>query len=155
MKKEFLRPVERIYANNGQQAEYAVKVNRGVVSYADNRSYTLGGDIDGLQIKSCHATVCKGLDIRAHVASDKATSYGYVTKDMTTLYTMTPSEYIEMVERFSFADKDSSGERKGSGAKYCLSGAKRGGAGVSNGGGVKLRLKRCEKQIVEWLEGRL
>lgn len=155
MKKELLRPVERIYANNGQQAEYAVKVNRGVIGYADNRAYTLSGDVGDLQVKSFHATVCKGLDIRAHVASDKATSYGYVTKDMGVMYEMTPSEWIELCEAFSYADKDSSSKRKGSSAKYCMSGARRGGAGGSNGGGVKLRLKRCEREIIAWLEGRL
>lgn len=156
MKKVLLdNSYPRIYANNGQHAEYIVGLNlSGVVKYADNKAYTQGGDVGGLQVKSYHATVCKGRDVRAHVAQDKATSYGYVTKDCSTLYIMTPEEWVSFVDEFSALDHDSTGARNCK-TGLSMAGKYRSGLGGSNGGGEKLRLKRCEPKMIEWCEARL
>ena len=142
MNKQAMKEVERVYANAGQHAEYVARYTlTGEKVRADNKAATACADVLDIQIKSYHATVCKGTDIRAHVKADKASRYGYVTKDFTTLYIMSPEEYVEMVDMFGVVDKDSTGRR--------------GERGGSNGGGEKLRLKRCEREIIKWFEDRL
>ena len=123
--------IERRYANNGQHAEQVVRFTlTGEIVKADNKPFTAGGDVLDIQVKSASATVCKGLDIRAHVAIDAAQCYGYVTADFSKMYVMSPDEWIEFVEKF---------------AKPATESAK-------NGGGSKLRLPHESKAMREWLE---
>lgn len=123
--------IERRYANNGQHAEQVVRFTlTGEIVKADNKPFTAGGDVLDIQIKSARATICKGLDIRAHVAIDAAKRYGYVTADFSRMYVMTPEEWIAFVERFATATTESS----------------------KNGGGSKLRLPHEGKAMREWLE---
>jgi hypothetical protein len=125
-----LKQVERIYANNGQHAEYSARYNiTGEYGKADNKPFWTGGDVLDIQIKSAKATVCKGTDILAHIKRDGAKRYGYVTKDFATMYIMNPAEYAEFVNRFSSVTYDSK----------------------KNGGGVKLRLKSESKAMMAWL----
>ena len=104
--------IERRYANNGQHAEQVARFTlTGEIVKADNKPFTAGADILDIQVKSARATVCKGLDIRAHVAIDAAKCYGYVIADCSKMYIMTPDEWIEFVDRFATATVDSSKER--------------------------------------------
>lgn len=149
MYKKMLKemPWEREYANNGQHAQQkACYTLTGKYQKADNKPFTAGGDVGTMQIKSARATICKGTDVKAHVALDGATCYGYVTKDFKTLYVMTPEEYIEFVGLFAYATNDSTTARKSGN-----------GHGGSNGGGVKLKLRTCaeDEKMYRWLEGRL
>ena len=150
MNKMLLKEVERIYANNGQHAEYVVRYTlTGKKVHADNKKATTCADVLDIQVKSFHATVCKGTDIEAHIKADKAKRYGYVTKDFKTMYGMTPAEWLDMVKTFGTVDHDSNT------ARGRISTYSKGGNGGSNGGGEKIRLMRCEPKIVRWLEGRL
>ena len=100
---------ERRYANNGQHAEQVARFTlTGEIVKADNKPFTVGADVLDIQVKSARATVCKGLDIRAHVAIDAAKCYGYVTADFSKMYVMSPDEWIKFVERFATATVDSS-----------------------------------------------
>ena len=123
--------IERRYANNGQHAEQVARFTlTGEIVKADNKPFTAGGDVLDIQVKSARATVCKGLDIRAHVELDGANRYGYVTADVSTRYVMSPDEWIQFVERFATATTES----------------------PKNGGGSKLRLSHESKAMREWLE---
>ena len=123
--------IERRYANNGQHAEQVARFTlTGKLVKADNKPFTAGADVLDIQIKGARATVCKGLDIRAHVAIDAAKCYGYVTADFSKMYVMTPNEWIEFVERFATATTES----------------------PKNGGSPKLRLSHEGKAMREWLE---
>ena len=103
--------IKRRYANNGQHAEQVARFTlTGEIVKADNKPFTAGADILDIQVKSARATVCKGLDIRAHVALDVAKCYGYVIADCSKMYIMTPDEWIEFVDRFATATVDSSKE---------------------------------------------
>ena len=103
--------IERRYTNNGQHAEQVARFTlTGEIVKADNKPFTAGADILDIQVKSARATVCKGLDIRAHVALDVAKCYGYVIADCSKMYIMTPDEWIEFVDRFATATVDSSKE---------------------------------------------
>lgn len=134
MKKVNLAVVKRIYANNGQQAECVVRYTlTGETGRADNKAFWTGGDVLDIQIKSARASVCKGRDIRAHVAMDGAKRYGYVNKDFSAMYLMSPEEWIEMVDTFATVTRES----------------------AKNGGAEKLRLKTESKAMVEWLEARV
>ena len=100
---------ERRYANNGQHAEQVARFTLTCeIVKPDNKPFTVGADVLDIQVKSARATVCKGLDIRAHVAIDAAKCYGYVTADFSKMYVMSPDEWIEFVERFATATVDSS-----------------------------------------------
>lgn len=134
MKKVTLAIIERIYANAGQQAECVVRYTlTGEVGKADNKAFWTGGDVLDIQIKSARASVCRGTDIRAHVAMDGANRYGYVNKDFDTMYLMSPEEWVEMVDTFATITRES----------------------AKNGGAEKLRLKSESKAMVEWLEARV
>lgn len=123
--------IDRHYANNGQHAEQVARFTlTGKIVKADNKPFTVGGDILDIQIKSARATVCDGLDIRAHVELDAAKCYGYVLADFTKMYIMSPDDWIEFVEKFATATTDSS----------------------KNGGRIKLRLSHEGKAMRQWLE---
>lgn len=147
MKKITLKSCEKMYANRGQQAEYVARYTlTGRKSYADNKAATACADVGDIQIKSERATVCKGLDLQAHVAKDKAKRYGYVTSDLKTMYVMSPAEYIAFVEMFKTVDHDSTGVRAR------ISTRTTGGNGGSNGGAVKIRIKHESKAMLKYLE---
>ena len=123
--------IKRTYANNGQHAEQIARFTlTGEIVKADNKPFTIGGDVLDIQIKGARATVCKGLDIKAHIELDGANRYGYVVADFSKMYIMSPTEWIEFVERFARPTTDS----------------------PKNGGGVKLRLNHESKAMREWLE---
>lgn len=138
-------PWGREYANNGQHAQQVVAYTLlNEHQKADNKPFYAGGDVGTMQVKSARASICKGTDVRAHVAADSATCYGYVTKDFSTLYVMTPEEYVIFVDKYAYVARDSSKARSASG-------------GGSNGGGIKLTLKTCAEnaEMYRWFEGRL
>ena len=144
MKKNAMRalPWGREYKNNGQHAQQVVAYNLlGIHQKADNKPFYAGGDVGTMQVKSARATICKGTDIRAHVAEDGATCYGYLTYGGD-LYIMTPAEYIEFVEEFAYVSRDSESRR---------------GRGGSNGGGVKLVLRTCAEgpEMYKWFKDRM
>ncbi len=123
-----------VYRNNGQRAEQLVRFTiNGTAERADNVAATAAGDVvwNGLQlqIKSARATVCKGTDIAAHIEDDAAEVYGYVNKDMDTMYIMNPSKWAEFVNKFASVTRDSK----------------------KNGGREKLRLRAESKAMREWL----
>ena len=122
---------DRRYANNGQHAEQVARFTlTGEIVKADNKPFTAGADVLDIQIKSARATVCDGLDIRAHVELDAAKCYGYVVADFSKMYIMTPAEWVEFVEKFAKPATES----------------------TKNGGGSKLRLPHESKAMREWLE---
>ena len=122
---------ERRYANNGQHAEQVARFTlTGEIVKADNKPFTAGADVLDIQVKSARATVCNGLDIRAHVELDAAKCYGYVLADFSKMYIMSPEEWIKFVEEFAKPAIDS----------------------INNVGGSKLRLPHESKAVREWLE---
>ena len=137
--KILLTKYERRYANNGQEAERVVSLNLlGVDRKADNKPFWAGGDVGVLQVKTAKASVCKGLDIQAHIKQDKAEYYAYVLGDLSAMYVMRPDTWVLFVERFAYVTRDSVGRR--------------GERGGSNGGGAKLKLKCESKALLAWLE---
>ena len=122
---------DRRYSNNGQHAEQVARFTlTGEIVKADNKPFTAGADVLDIQIKSARATVCDGLDIRAHVELDAAKCYGYVLADFSKMYIMSPDEWIEFVERFATTTTES----------------------PKNGGKIKLRLSHESKAMRRWLE---
>ena len=122
----------RQYKNNGQNAEQWVRYTlTGEYHKADNLAHDKGTDFGEYQIKSARATVCKGTDIRAYLATDKATAYIYATLDGVA-YTMNEMEYIEFVEMFATVTRESQ----------------------ANGGAVKMRLKAESVALINYLEER-
>lgn len=126
-----LAHIEGYYKNRGQQAERAFRYTMtGRLEHADNLQ---GADCLGIQVKTSKASICRGLDIRAHVAQDSAEGYAYVLADLSTAYIMSPEEWIVFIDNFGHADRDSNGR---------------------NGGGIKIRLKTENKAMRTWLEAR-
>jgi hypothetical protein len=103
----------------------------GETAKADNLAHDKGADCLGYQIKSARATVCKGTDIRAYLATDMATDYIYATADGIA-YVMTRVEYIEFVEMFGTVTRES----------------------TANGGATKIRLKSESVALLTYLETR-
>jgi hypothetical protein len=128
-----LKPLARSYKNNGQHAEQVARYTlTGEICKADNKPFYMGADCLDLQIKTSRATVCIGLDIKAHIARDMAGRYGYVTADFKSLYIMTPSEWLEFAETFKTITTET----------------------AYNGGRVKTRLKTEGKAMREWLRAK-
>ena len=122
--------IERHYKNNGQHAEQVMRFTlTGEIVKADNKPHTEGGDIFDIQIKSARATVCKGYDIDAYLALDGANRFAYVTKDFSTAYIMSRTEYKNFVNEFGSKTVDSQ----------------------KNGGGKKIALLSESKRMLEWL----
>lgn len=120
------------YANHGQNAEQSIrKVLTGEIAKADNLAHDKGADCLGYQIKSARATVCKGTDIRAYLATDCATEYIYGTNDGIA-YIMSRTEYIEFVEVFGTVTRES----------------------TRNGGAEKIRLKSESAALLAYLAER-
>lgn len=133
MKKFYLAEgFTRQYKNNGQHMEQWTRYTlTGEIAKADNLEHNAGTDCLTYQIKSARATVCKGTDIRAYLATDKATEYIYATATGIA-YVMSQVEYIEFVEMFATVTRES----------------------ASNGGAVKTRLKSESVALLTYLEQR-
>ena len=122
----------RQYKNNGQHMEQWTRFTlTGENAKADNLAHDKGADCLGYQIKSARATVCKGTDIRAYLATDMATAYIYATADGIA-YVMTRAEYIKFVEKFGTVTKES----------------------TANGGAEKIRLKSESSALLAYLAER-
>ena len=123
----------RQYKNNGQHMEQWTRFTlTGETAKADNLAHDKGADCLGYQIKSARATVCKGTDIRAYLATDMATEYIYATADGIA-YVMTRVEYIEFVEMFGTVTRES----------------------TANGGAEKIRLKSESLALLAYLAERV
>lgn len=123
----------RQYKNNGQHMEQWTRFTlTGETTKADNLAHDKGADCLGYQIKSARATVCKGTDIRAYLATDMATKYIYATADGIA-YVMTRVEYIEFVEKFGTVTRESQ----------------------ANGGAEKIRLKSESLALLTYLAERV
>ncbi len=123
---------ERVYANNGQHQEQAVRFTlTGEIVKADNLPHDLGADVLNYQVKSARATVCKGTDIEAYLDRDASTAYIYATEEGIA-YVMSREEYTEFVKTFGTVTRDSS----------------------RNGGGEKIRLKHESETMRGWLKER-
>jgi hypothetical protein len=122
----------RQYKNNGQHMEQWTRFTlTGETAKADNLAHDKGADCLGYQIKSARATVCKGTDIRAYLATDMATEYIYATADGVA-YVMSKTEYIEFVEVFGTVTRES----------------------AANGGAEKIRLKSESVALLAYLAER-
>jgi hypothetical protein len=127
MTAEKLMPMaDRMYPNNGQHFEQTYRFNKsGKICKADNMK---GCDYEDIQIKSARATICKGTDLKSHIANDVARRYVYITKSLIA-YEMSKAEYLEFCEKFATVTRESS----------------------KNGGATKMRLKSESKEMIEWL----
>lgn len=130
MEKMTLKQIDRQYKNNGQHAEQVARFTlTGKIEKADNKPFTMCADCLDIQIKSARATVCKGTDIKAHIAIDKAERYGYVTADFKTMFIMNKTEWFDFCSLFGTITRESK----------------------QNGGQIKTRLKTENKTMIEWL----
>ena len=130
MKAINLPTIEREYKNNGQEAERIFRfAMTGEIAKADNLAHNLATDCLNYQVKSARATVCRGTDIEAYVATEVATEFAYVSADFTTAYIMSKAEYIEFVKQFGTVTTES----------------------AKNGGHRKIRLKAEGREMREWL----
>jgi hypothetical protein len=121
------------YTNHGQNAEQSIRYTlTGLIERADNVKHNLGTDCLTYQIKSARASVCKGTDIRAYLASDKASEYIYGTKEGVA-YIMSRDEYIAFVETFGTVTVESG----------------------KNGGACKIRLKHETSAMLNYLAERV
>ena len=124
------REFSRTYRNNGQHLEQWTRYTlTGEIAKADNLAHDKGADCLGYQIKSARATVCKGRDLLAYLATDKATAYIYATLSGIA-YIMSKAEYVAFVGAFGTVTRES----------------------TKNGGGEKIRLKHESVALLEWLE---
>ena len=130
MKTITLARLERAYTNNGQEAERIFRYTlTGEIAKADNLAHNLGTDCLNYQVKSARATVCRGRDLLAYLAEDKATEFAYVTADLSKAYIMSKEEYINFVNLFGTVTKES----------------------AKNGGHEKIRLGHETEKMREWL----
>lgn len=136
MKTFEIKTANRIYKNNGQHAEYLIRLMFGENAKADNRKGGADITINGktYQIKSARATVCHGetlANIRAEYAVD-----GFIFADLETLtaYEMTVAEFETFAETFAEKTHESNGK---------------------NGGAVKMRLNRKFTEQRAYLERRV
>lgn len=123
--------IPRQYANNGQHLEQCLRFTlTGKIEKADNIAHDKGTDIGTYSVKSARATVCKGTDFEAYLATDKASEFIYVTKTLIA-YVMSRTLYAEFVRLFAYATEGSAKDK-----------------------GTKLRLKTESKAMLEWLAER-
>ena len=125
-----------MYANKGNNHEYSVtlRLSHGKIAKTpNNKPHTAGGDYGKRQIKSAKATVCKGTDLEAYLADDRAETYVYCTNPDETghciAYEFTKPEYIEFVKLWGKVSRASS----------------------KNGGGLTIRLPAESKKLRAWL----
>jgi len=116
------------YKNSGNNKEYACGLYFGIKATPNNKPATAGGDVLDIQVKSSHASICKGTDLNEHLALDGANRYAYITNDFL-MYLMNKEMYKLFVEKFSYIDTDSK----------------------KNGGAKKIRLRNESEKMLEWL----
>lgn len=132
-KMNLLEMTNTRYANRGQEAERRFRFTlTGEDLGADNVPANEGCDIADISIKSARASLCKGTDIIAHLATDKANRFAYVTADFHTAYIMSKVEYIAFVLAFASVARES----------------------AKNGGAEKLRLGHETQKMRKWFEER-
>ena len=120
------------YTNNGQAKEQKYRfLKTGERCKADNLRADKGCDLFNMSIKSARATVCKGRDLMAHLATDAATEFVYLANNGKA-YTMSREEWIEFIGEFGTITRES----------------------AKNGGHEKIRLGHETKKMIEWLEER-
>ena len=130
MKTINLATLDRQYKNNGQEAERIFRYTMtGEIAKADNLAHNLGADCLNYQVKSARATVCRGRDLAAYLATDKATEFAYVLADFSKAYIMSKAEYTEFVNLFGTVTRES----------------------AKNGGYEKTRLGHETEKMREWL----
>ena len=130
MKTITLARLDREYKNNGQEAERIFRYTMtGEIAKADNLAHNLGTDCLSYQVKSARATVCRGRDLLAYLAEDKATEFAYVLADFSKAYIMSKEEYTEFVSLFGTVTRES----------------------AKNGGYEKIRLGHETDKMREWL----
>ena len=124
-----LTDINRTYSNNGQHLEQVFRYNlTGEIAKADNLAHDKGCDLLHYSVKSARATVCKGTDLATYLATDCATEFVYITKNLTA-YIMNRTEYTAFVNEF--------------GTVTCES--------AKNGGHKKIRLGHETAKMLEWL----
>ena len=129
MKTITLTDIERTYTNNGQHLEQVFRYNlTGKIEKADNIAHDKGTDLLHYSIKSARATVCKGTDLATYLATDLATEFVYITKNLVA-YIMNRTEYTEFVNLFGTVTTES----------------------AKNGGHKKIRLGHESTKMTEWL----
>ena len=101
----------------------------GEIAKADNLAHNLGTDCLHYQVKSARTTICRGRDLLAYLAEDKATEFAYVCADFSKAYIMSKDEYVEFATKFGTVTCESS----------------------KNGGYEKIRLKAEGAEMREWL----
>lgn len=122
--------MERTYKNDGQHAEQVfIYTLTGKIVKASNKPAKDGGDFEDIQIKSQKASICRGTDLKAHLAEDGAKRYAYVTKDFAKAYIMDRTEYTDFIENFGAVTRES----------------------AKNGGHEKIRLRAESQKMREWL----
>ena len=122
----------RQYANNGQHMEQWVRYTlTGERAKADNLPHNMGTDCGCYQIKAARATVCKGRDLVAYLAEDRATEFIYATAEGVA-YVMDKAEYIAFATEFGTLTRESD----------------------KNGGAEKIRLKAEGKALLAYLAER-
>lgn len=125
-----LATLDRQYKNNGQEAERIFRYTMtGEIAKADNLPHNLGADCLHYQVKSARATVCRGRDLLAYLAEDKATEFAYVSADFSKAYIMSRNEYVEFATKFGTLTRES----------------------AKNGGHEKIRFKAEGAEMREWL----
>lgn len=125
-----LATIDRLYKNNGQEAERVFRFTMtGELAKADNIRHDAGTDCGEYQVKSARATICRGTDIAAYVATEKATKFAYISADFSTAYIMSREEYIAFATKFGTVTTESE----------------------KNGGYQKVRLKAEGTEMREWL----
>ena len=119
----------RQYKNNGQHMEQWTRFTlTGETAKADNLAHDKGADCLGYQIKSARATVCKGTDIRAYLATDMATEYIYA-KGVEKAYALDGGQTSSMVFNGELVNRvDWGNERTMSDIIYFASAVPEGGA---------------------------
>ena len=132
MKTLTLTDIPRTYTNNGQHLEQVFRYNlTGEIAKADNLAHDKGTDLFHYSVKSARATVCKGEDLAAYLATDKATEFVYITKTLTA-YIMTKAVWLLFCQTFGTITTES----------------------IENGGGKKIRLKHETPKMLQWLAER-
>jgi hypothetical protein len=133
MRRIYCPEIPRVYRNNGQHAQQRLEFAlTGKASKADNIRHDLAPDFLTYQVKSARATICRGLDLVAYLATDAAKGFAYVTAEGFA-YLMDKGEYIAFCATFATATKES----------------------TKNGGHLKLRLGHETKALLNYLEARL
>lgn len=129
-----LATIDRLYKNNGQEAERVFRFTMtGELAKADNIRHDAGTDCGEYQVKSARATICRGTDLAAYVATEKATKFAYINADFTTAYIMSREEYIAFATEFGTVTTESE----------------------KNGGAKKIRLKHETSTMLNYLKERV